>query len=289
MIPAEYAIEVPDKVTPVNLWGLTDFHIGNFTFDEGNLKRTLREIEADKYARVILLGDQIEAIGKKDRRFVAECIPSRFITDLDDIFIAEADYAINLLEPIVDKIIGVHAGNHEKTTLRHNSFNALKYMVRELDTISKNKVLNLGFGGALIRLQIKRDAHTETVIVSTAHGRGGGEFKGAKANRLQRLTAKIDADIYLRAHTHELFGFGQPQIGMPRRGKLRVLANPKVLAYCGCYFQAYAEGATSYAEEAEYFPTEMGTPQISIKTEPYEVKTIIKSYASDLSRLKDFI
>jgi len=289
MIPAEYSVEIPDTTTPINLWGLGDFHVGNFTFDEGNLKRTIKGVATDDYARVFLMGDHIEAIGKKDPRFVAECIPDKFITDLDDIFVAQTDYVVDLLMPIADKIIGVHGGNHEKSTLKHNSFNALKYLVRELNAVSQNKILNLGYGGALTRFHIKRGIHTSTLIISTAHGRGGGEQKGGKANRLQRLTGKIDADIYLRGHTHELWGFGQPQIGMPRKGNLKILANPKVLAYCGCYFQTYAEGAASYGEELEYYPTEMGSPRLRIKAEPYEIETTIRSSTSDLSQLRDYV
>ncbi len=293
MKTCDYTIEVKKRGEVVSLYPLTDFHIGNKTFDEGNLKDTIAQIVADPLARVILLGDICEFIGRKDPRFMTEGIPDRFLKDLDNIFMSQCDYAIELLKPIADKIIGMHGGNHEESVIRHDSFDPLAYIMNILTKHLGYPIINLGYGGAFTRLKIKRAvkgkaAATSIIVINSFHGCGGGEYKGAKANRLQRALGKFDADIYLRGHTHELFGFCQPTIGVPRRGKKQVLARPHVLAYCGCYFQTYAKDVASYGEKKDYFPTEIGTPIIQIHTEPLSFTIQQTTRTGDLSRLTDF-
>ena len=224
MITHEYTIEIPDYNQAISIYGLTDFHAGNKTFDEGNLRDTIAEIQSNPFARTFLLGDLCEFIGRLDKRFAMEAIPDRFIRDMDNLFMAQADYVIELLLPIADKIIGMHGGNHEEAILRYHSFDPHAYIVARLSEKLGRPIVNLGYGAAFTRLKIKRGKHSDVIIFHTAHGTGGGEYKGAKANRLQRLLAKFQADIYLRGHTHELFAFNQPAIGIPRKGELKVIS-----------------------------------------------------------------
>jgi hypothetical protein len=229
------------------------------------------------------MGDLCEFIGKADPRFAAQAIPAKFITDLDDLFVAQADYVVDLLDPIKEKIIGACGGNHEEEVKKHNSFDPLKYIITRLNDKGA-KVLNLDYGTSLVRLRIARKVgdkqKTTVLMVSVAHGWGGGELKGAPALRLQRLVGKFSADIYLRAHTHELFGFPMILIGTPRRGSNKLIASPKMLHYCGSYFQAYAQGTTSYAERRELYPTAMGSPSI-VLSEDGDDNLIIEVFISD--------
>lgn len=49
--------EVYEPGDSYRLWGLGDFHAGAIDFDEAQLRKHVKEIAADPFARVVLMGD----------------------------------------------------------------------------------------------------------------------------------------------------------------------------------------------------------------------------------------
>ena len=117
--------------------------------------------------------------------------------------------AIDLFNPIKDKILAITTGNHESRTYNKEGIDLIEVMARQMglyDRFTKS--------GALIFIRFgeqsrgrKETAGTGKIrkmcyTIYTTHGRGGGRKEGAKAIRLADMACIVDADIYIHSHTH---------------------------------------------------------------------------------------
>ena len=117
--------------------------------------------------------------------------------------------AIDLFEPIQEKILAILTGNHESRTYQKEGIDLTEVMARQMrlyDKFSKT--------GALIFIRFGKQSRGQKETKGTGkvrkmcytiyatHGRGGGRKEGAKAIRLADMASIVDADIYIHSHTH---------------------------------------------------------------------------------------
>ena len=112
------------KVPRVDLIPLGDIHYGADECNEKLFLDTVKWIRRNKLARVILMGDMINA-------------GTRYSVgggSYDDKFNPQEQYdrILEILTPIKDKIWGVHIGNHEERIYDTTSINLGKMMAKEL-------------------------------------------------------------------------------------------------------------------------------------------------------------
>jgi predicted phosphodiesterase len=222
-----------------HLYPLGDFHIGSANFNESDFERLINIIETDEHAVVVLNGDIINNATK---------------TSVSDIYREtmspeqSIEVAVEYLERIKDKIIGVTTGNHEERTYRLTGLDPTKHICYRLgidelyDPVSN--VIFLSFGKNRGRQNVYN-----TFVLYQTHGRGGGRTIGSKANNVARLANIIHADVYIHSHTHVPITFKQNYFmtnasnkGMKQVKRLFVNTN------------AY-EGFGGYGERASYTPT----------------------------------
>ena len=154
---------------------LGDLHLGNGASD----------IEAFRYAlkksnKVILMGDMIEAITKKDPRHADDNILtySEQITQL-----------IKIIKPYKKKIVTYIIGNHESTLLSRTDIDSVDLICKHLDI---------------------KPAYTETLIFDeikcfVTHGTSTGITYGGAVTKLLNYAKDHRANYYFMGHTHKLF------------------------------------------------------------------------------------
>ena len=100
-----------------------DIHLGNRGCDIERLKKLVMWIKNKDNCYWIGMGDYIEAIVYTDKRFDPESIDDTYLTPrLADAVHQQKRDIINLLNPIADKCLGLHRGNHEeKMRLEHHT------------------------------------------------------------------------------------------------------------------------------------------------------------------------
>jgi hypothetical protein len=193
------------------LWPVGDLHCGAPDFDEAALRRHVKEIAADPFARWIGMGDYGDLIDpRRDRRADGLPIPERY----RDAMFAEGGipsetvaHVCELLDPIKEKCIGFLEGNHETAVRRHTDRSIASEIAAELE-ISK---WLLGYSG-FVRWTFKRRSSgaggaTTQVIIQAHHGYQAGRRPGAKLNEIQLEKSRYpSADILLRGHAHERVG-----------------------------------------------------------------------------------
>lgn len=189
----EIKVYLPSDLTQIELHTFADEHIGD---ENSDIKRVLQRIEYVKNtpnAYCILNGDIIDNATK---------------TSIGDTYtqvfnpMEQLKKAVELFEPIKDKILCITHGNHENRTYRKEGINISYMIATQLGLADRytatSAVLFLRFGKDSSRNHGCKIAYTIYVL----HGSGGGRKEGAKAIRLADLAGIVDTDIYIHSHTH---------------------------------------------------------------------------------------
>ena len=236
---------------------LGDIHLGSDNCDKRAMVRVVDEIRRNPDARWIGIGDYVEWITPKDKRWHAGGIDEQIINlaNLDRIGDAYVDAVSTILHPIMDKCWGMGKGNHEGTFEREHHTNLTQRILQQAGASG-----DLYTGWACItRVCFEDDnAHRSSVRVFHSHGWQAGRMAGAKVNQLDHLMGWIDGcRIYLQGHSHDRVVKTKTMLSTnPSFTKLT--ATDCYGAHCGSYLRTYQQNATGYGEEKGYPPVPIG-------------------------------
>ena len=185
-------IDLPKELRSVEIHTFADEHIGD---EYSDLKRVLSRIEYVKNtpnAYCILNGDIIDNATK---------------TSIGDTYtqvfnpMEQLAKAVEIFEPIKDKILCITHGNHENRTYKKEGINLSYLMANQLGLADRYTPTS-----AIVFVRLGADTHRPgrkvRYTIYVLHGSGGGRKEGAKAIRLADLAGIIDTDIYIHSHTH---------------------------------------------------------------------------------------
>ena len=251
--------ELPKELDHVELHVFADEHMGD---PHSDIKRLLQRIEYVKNtpnAYCILNGDIIDNATKTSigDTYAQELNPMEQLTT-----------AVEIFEPIKDKIICITHGNHENRTYKKEGINLSYLMAAQLGLTdrytSTSAVLFIRFGDGGKSAHHNKLRYTIYVI----HGSGGGRKEGAKAIRLADMASIVDTDIYIHSHTH------LPMI--MKQGYHRVDAKSSTVAHVTKLFVNTAANLNygGYGEAFEFKPSSKDTPIIYLdgRKKSYEAK-----------------
>jgi predicted phosphodiesterase len=260
-----YNIKVNSRSTKINLIPIGDVHCGSKNSNEDKLKKLVEWILKQKDTYVILMGDLIEAINVSDPRFDIDSLIEGG-KEVNNLLFRQIDRIVKLLKPIKGKIIGALEGNHEAKAKQKYHSDVTSIICEKLG------IENLTYS-ALIRLRISRQKGNGRIITIYAHhGFGGGNTIGGKLNKISKLATNFDANIYLMGHVHDKYVFASEQLAISQRGEPRLIANKKVFALTGSFFETYVDGYSSYAEKMAYAPIPTGVIKLVIV--PFKITCI---------------
>ena len=239
---------------PFCLIPLSDIHMGHVDHNEDFAKKTIEWI-AKKGASTILLGDLIDGIGPKDRRFENDSIAPRFKKHLDNLHHYQVEELLKLVDPIKDNIIAIMAGNHEDTVKKYFSYDATSVIAKALE---KPILTDPGY----VILRFDHGGSKRLVSIFCTHGQFlGGRKRGAKVNKMEDLPGRFSADIYLAAHTHDVWETKQNQIIPTRNGKYS--KRRMRFINTGSFMDTYLEGEYStWASRKLFDPIDPGVARV---------------------------
>ena len=186
-------IDLPRELESLELHTFADEHIGD---EHSDIKRVMERIEYVKNtpnAYCIMNGDIMDNATK---------------TSIGDTYtqvfnpMEQLARAVELFEPIKDKILCITHGNHENRTYKKEGINLSYLIAKQLGLEDKytptSAALFIRFGNGHSSTRNRKVCYTLYVL----HGNGGGRKEGAKAIRLADMASIIDTDIYIHSHTH---------------------------------------------------------------------------------------
>ena len=117
----------------INIFFLGDIHEGSGNFADKPFKRAINYIENTDNSYIIGMGDYIDAISYRDKRFnPSEIAPEYAIRDLKDLPVIQIERLCKKLLPVQERFIAFLYGNHEEAFSKYNSFDPVKRMAQYL-------------------------------------------------------------------------------------------------------------------------------------------------------------
>ena len=247
-------IDLPRELEQIELHVFADEHIGDENCDLKHLYERIEHVRTTEGAYCILNGDIIDNATR---------------TSIGDIYAQEFNpmlqlaRAVEIFEPIKNKVLLITHGNHENRTYVREGINLSQLLANQLGLGAKYTPTS-----ALLFIRFGQDASgkKETngsgkyrmmcYTVYVLHGSGGGRKEGSKAVRLAEMASIIDADIYIHSHTH------LPLV--MKQGFHRTDAKNSTVAFVDKLFVNTAAnlGYGGYGEAAEFKPSSKDTPVI---------------------------
>jgi hypothetical protein len=271
---ARIKLTAPAGKRPIKIYPVGDIHLFAAACDLEHFRRTVQQIAADPDARWIGMGDYGDLIMPSDPRWSFSGLDWQHVgfvngrPDPKNLGVESRDGIAHELDPIADKCIGIHFGNHEWQFSRHTFIDVAGYLAE------RYKAPQLGYT-ALTRLEIRGKKRLWTPVIFSEHGAKGGGTKGNAINSLEARGNEFDADVYLKGHVHQrgisgrgVFGWGTV-FGTTRP---RLTPHDRIFVLTGTYLKGYAQQEinaqvnagvgpgtmTTYGEYKGYPPNEIG-------------------------------
>lgn len=191
--PVYYSWSFDPELPQIRLVVLSDAHRGNPLFSEPHFMRAVSFIKDNPDVYAICNGDLNESAIRTSKGEIFK----QAGTPQD-----QRDWMIERLSPIKDKILGMTTGNHELRIWNDVGVDLSKDIAKELHVPYRAEGLMMKFS---IGCGNSHHPNSPYVFwVYQTHGYGGARTKGAKAVKVERLSAWLQSDLYVMSHDHEV-------------------------------------------------------------------------------------
>ena len=113
-------INLPRELTSVQLYSISDWHLGDSNCKLDEIKCTINEIKNHPDMYVLINGDIINNATKSS---VSDIYSDR-LNPMEQI-----ELACDLLEPIKDRILAITSGNHENRSYKESGVDIMSFLV----------------------------------------------------------------------------------------------------------------------------------------------------------------
>jgi hypothetical protein len=235
---------------PIEMYAIGDVHYGSNECMVEKFLKTIEEVKSKKNARVLLMGDLIDAALKNSPGagpFENAMSPEQ-----------QLQFIIDALEPIKSKIYGVLNANHEERIYKNAGINVLKMLSR---------ILDIPFLGNSVFAKIKVGKQNYSLFAT--HGASGSTTLSGKINTVMKFSNHIQADIYLMAHVHELAHHNSEYFYIDNGDKM-IKKGVKHFVLTGHYLD-YA----GYAEQKGLKPGNTGSPIVKFDAKDKDIEVVL--------------
>ena len=222
-----------------------DWHLGAMDCAEQKVRDDVKAWAKNPKTRFILMGDLMECIDYRDKRFFPQGLPERYADALlnsdGGIPSESVAHALEILDPIIgkQKVWGIATGNHERKLEVTQSRNLTAEVARGINASHRQ----LGYSGYIhVSFRNKDSRKVDgSLVISVHHGwqTAGRAGSGNVINGMERECGYSNADIILRGHSHApRIGQVVPSVSV---NKTQVCEWPRVVASTGTYKRGSVE------------------------------------------------
>jgi len=178
-------VRVEGKPDYIEVVTISDWHIGSSACDMDLVNRVVEYIQSNDNTYAVILGDIIE---NGTRSSVGSGVYEQVMNPHEQI-----DLAIELLEPISDKIMLAVTGNHEERAKVSTSLDVMKIICDRLD------IFYAGYRGVC-----DFSWNKNSYPIMCFHGSGGGKTMATVERRLKEMERVTDSCmVYAMGHFHK--------------------------------------------------------------------------------------
>lgn len=236
---------------------LFDIHFGSVLHNNILWNKVVKLI-LEKNCYCYIGGDILEFVNVDHKHFCYKNLPPDFQTNLDRILSYSVEYAIEKLQPIKDKILFIHAGNHDVRFLDRIGFDPITAIAKELDI----KYYTNSY--EVLCKFIFKNKRTYTFDLYSHHGVGISTKAGSLINRLEDILSSFDADIYIMGHSHQLIFTYKNFLFLNNTGT-QLLKRKKYMLRVGGFRDSRTKNFADYSEKLGHKPSTIGTFLIEVE------------------------
>ena len=252
------------KARPGDAWRLytiADVHLGNNGCAEDSFARYVERIRRDPRGLWIGIGDYIDAISYRDKRFSPDALPP-WIKPPDLARLGERLFAYfaHCVKPIAGKCIGIAWGNHEwqlmHDTEGHDRWDRL---------VNGLGVKDLGIAALIDLVFDLGGCRREKFRIAVHHGRGAAMTPGGKLNAMRQFAVETfpRCDIMISGHIHEALDTDVCGVDADEKCE-RIIDCTRLAVSAGTFLRTYTQDFVGYGERKGYRPTSLGNTVIVI-------------------------
>ena len=241
-----------------------DIQLGDESCDEDRFKRHL-DWGMRHGAYFVGMGDYIDITSPYGRaKLRAASFYDSMEDALEEIVQQKVERFLSLVKGTENRWLGILEGHHY-----------YEFSDGTTTDIRIAQAVNTVFLGncAFVRLRfINGNKVGITATLWVHHGAGGGVTAGAPLNKLERIVAAFDADIYLIGHQHKKVASPIDHLYMTGKPPYHIKHKTKVIACTGGFLQGYKEGLRrrgraqgTYVEKAMMPPVALGGILLKIR------------------------
>ena len=261
---------IPNEVGYLIVLG--DTHLGDAAFTkraEEKLRGYIKWVKEHPSARVFLNGDIFNVATRASKTSPFSKNPR---------FSDEMEFAIELLQPIADQIIGATDGNHEFRLIDFMNYSLVNELCQRLST-RKRKIIYCGIGcllflkigrppkhGTPIKFRDLPNRAAQTYSGYIQHTTGGGSTVGGKMNRVDKLRQIIAGTDFVAGSHNHMEGTVKTKIFLPNIQKCTITEVRQILVDCGSFLEY-----DGYPERLQCSPIDIGAPKLTFFSNKHDI------------------
>jgi predicted phosphodiesterase len=247
-----------------------DFHFGSTQCDVGLIRKFVSKYTGDAHTKVILMGDEIDAVCRADKRFDPRNVAEKYRGERNFVDRITDDF-IDLLVPLKGQIVAGVDGNHGATYLKAADSDPMHRISREL------MYERLGYAGWVSFIFKWHKAapgvasRTRTVNYFVSHGKPScAQTPGGSLNTLANSAQWFASDVAAHGHTHRLSAGMNRVMFVPDPHRATYRKVKQNLIQTGSFLKSYSMDEYSpYSERALYAPIDLGWACTQISFDGY--------------------
>lgn len=182
--------ELGKEFKEIRLLCLADFHIGDSLCNLKLIRSVLEDVKNSPNTFIILNGDLMNNSIKNS----VSSIYDEVLSPMESI-----QRLVDLLEPIKDRILVIHPGNHEWRSYKEDGIDIIRLVAQQLHIEDR---FSDGWWYLYLTFGMCNKGRPVMYTITGIHGYGGGRKNGGKINNLVEMSDKVIADLYVMGHTH---------------------------------------------------------------------------------------
>lgn len=176
----------------IEIYPISDMHVGSKEFDVDKLKQLVDEIASEPNRFVMLGGDLADnATRSSVGDIFSATIPPR----------EQPTVVADLLRPIADRILAVVAGNHCWRTVKDTDLDPMAMIAAKLN-VEHLYEPDLAFVKLVAGKRLTNKVRSPNYCVGITHGTSNGSTLGAGINKAEPFAIAMGVDLLIIGHTH---------------------------------------------------------------------------------------
>lgn len=177
---------------PIEIYPISDLHIGSREFNEPAFRQLVREILAEENRYVVLVGDLIDNGIKSSVTNVYDAVMSPK---------EQREHAAELLFPLKGRILCAVSGNHEYRSRKETDTDPAELILSKLGLEELFRP-DIAFLDINLGKRNDNNKRPPRYCVGVVHGSGGGMMLGAGLNKSEPFAIALGVDLLIVGHTH---------------------------------------------------------------------------------------